>query len=162
MIASLELKENDRQKLHHFVISSIEKEIVTNWPDRLREWKIFVFKCLSDGIVLYNDTEIPVETFNDLIQSNSIQYEGIFKHQGEDCERYKWTPILKYPQKYYRQPKPELRKLVFIRDSYTCVNCGTDKNLSIDHIIPWSLGGKTEYENLQVLCRSCNSKKGNR
>lgn len=29
-----------------------------------------------------------------------------------------------------------------------------------DHIKPWSLGGRTEYSNLQMLCRDCNSLKG--
>ena len=31
-----------------------------------------------------------------------------------------------------------------------------------DHIIPWSRGGKTTMDNLQMLCRYCNNTKGNR
>ena len=31
-----------------------------------------------------------------------------------------------------------------------------------DHIIPWSKGGKTEYDNLQMLCKPHNESKGNR
>jgi len=31
-----------------------------------------------------------------------------------------------------------------------------------DHIVPYSKGGKTDYDNLQMLCRPCNRKKGNR
>lgn len=32
--------------------------------------------------------------------------------------------------------------------------------MEFDHIIPLSKGGKTELENLQLLCRNCNRKKG--
>lgn len=54
----------------------------------------------------------------------------------------------------------ELRNQIFERDNYRCVKCGKTANLTVDHIIPFSAGGKTEETNLQTLCRSCNSKKG--
>jgi len=53
-----------------------------------------------------------------------------------------------------------LRKSVFERDMYRCVSCSTHLELCCDHIHPESKGGLTVYENLQTLCRSCNSKKG--
>lgn len=53
-----------------------------------------------------------------------------------------------------------LRSMVFERDMYRCKNCGTWKELSVDHIHPESLGGLLVLENLQTLCRPCNSKKG--
>lgn len=34
--------------------------------------------------------------------------------------------------------------------------------LTVDHIKPWSKGGRTELSNAQLLCRACNSKQGNR
>ncbi|TVM03004.1 MAG: HNH endonuclease [Candidatus Brocadia sp. WS118] len=51
---------------------------------------------------------------------------------------------------------------VFKRDNFQCIKCGSMENLSIDHILPFSLGGDTIMSNLQTLCRACNSKKGNR
>jgi 5-methylcytosine-specific restriction endonuclease McrA len=33
--------------------------------------------------------------------------------------------------------------------------------LHVDHINPWSLGGETTLDNLQVLCNACNIGKGN-
>lgn len=57
---------------------------------------------------------------------------------------------------------PELRWKVWERDNFTCQGCGTRLFLSIDHIIPESKGGLTTEENLNTLCRSCNSKKENR
>lgn len=55
---------------------------------------------------------------------------------------------------------PRLRLNVYERDSYQCIQCGTNKDLSLDHRHPESLGGKALLENLQTLCRSCNAKKG--
>lgn len=45
-----------------------------------------------------------------------------------------------------------------------CSLCGATKDerpLDVDHIIPKSRGGKTEYPNLQVLCSKCNRSKRN-
>lgn len=52
--------------------------------------------------------------------------------------------------------------VVFRRDGYRCVNCDTDDNLTVDHITPWSKGGSDDLDNLQTLCGSCNSSKGDR
>jgi hypothetical protein len=50
-----------------------------------------------------------------------------------------------------------LRKLVFERDGFKCQKCKSEDSLSIDHIIPMSLNGKSISQNLRCLCRSCNS-----
>jgi len=41
-----------------------------------------------------------------------------------------------------------------------CVYCGSRDNLTLDHIVPLSKGGKHISENLLVACGSCNSSKG--
>lgn len=53
-----------------------------------------------------------------------------------------------------------LRRAVFARDGHQCVLCGCTRDLTLDHIHPWSLNGPDTYENLRVLCRPCNSRKG--
>jgi hypothetical protein len=55
----------------------------------------------------------------------------------------------------------QLRNEIFERDNYKCTKCQSDKELQLDHIIPFSKGGKTEKSNLQTLCKTCNLKKGN-
>lgn len=60
-----------------------------------------------------------------------------------------------------------LRLRVLNRDNFRCVFCGrspaTDLGvkLHIDHIIPFSKGGKSTIENLQTLCEDCNLGKSN-
>lgn len=47
---------------------------------------------------------------------------------------------------------------VIERDGYKCIQCHSDKDLLIHHIIPISKGGKSTMGNQQLLCRSCHSK----
>ena len=54
----------------------------------------------------------------------------------------------------------EQRKRIMERDGNKCVACGATENLCIDHIIPRSKGGSNKDDNLQTLCKSCNSRKG--
>ena len=53
----------------------------------------------------------------------------------------------------------EVRSEVWYRDNAQCVICGATEYLEFDHIIPHSKGGATSVDNLQLLCRGCNSRK---
>lgn len=56
-----------------------------------------------------------------------------------------------------------LRRMVIERDGLRCVYCDddlTNSEVHLDHVIPESRGGLTNYENLQVTCRKCNLTKG--
>lgn len=70
---------------------------------------------------------------------------------------------------YVRIPRamtlPLSRRTVMARDQYTCQYCGVTPGrteLTLDHVLPRSRGGRTEWENVVVACRTCNQKKGNR
>ena len=55
------------------------------------------------------------------------------------------------------------KKNILRRDNYTCQYCGTSNHpLTVDHVIPKSRGGKTNWTNIVVACKTCNLKKGNR
>lgn len=56
--------------------------------------------------------------------------------------------------------KKIVRDEVFKKYGRKCLCCGTDKNLTIDHVIPVFKGGKNNISNYQPLCKSCNSSKG--
>lgn len=75
----------------------------------------------------------------------------------------------KYPSvirlnKYARVPYRQVsltRANIFRRDKHTCAYCGARTDLTIDHILPRSIGGRESWENLITACQSCNAKKGN-
>jgi hypothetical protein len=60
-----------------------------------------------------------------------------------------------------RKEANKLRWFVFKRDGFKCQKCRKQEDLSLDHIVPVSKGGKTESKNLQTLCENCNTKKSN-
>lgn len=54
---------------------------------------------------------------------------------------------------------------VFYRDNFQCQYCGDIKeadDLTFDHVIPRSHGGKTEWTNIVTACHPCNTKKGSK
>lgn len=63
--------------------------------------------------------------------------------------------------KHQRRAIPEdIRKEVL--SIGICAHCGSDANICVDHIVPVAKFGGNERENLQPLCRSCNSSKRDR
>lgn len=53
---------------------------------------------------------------------------------------------------------------VFLRDRWACQYCGKGfktHELTFDHVIPRSRGGRTTWENIVAACRCCNRRKGN-
>jgi 5-methylcytosine-specific restriction endonuclease McrA len=69
---------------------------------------------------------------------------------------------------YDRLPRIEVkfnRRNIFARDKNRCQYCGRRRRtseLSLDHIIPRSMGGKAVWENIVCACAECNVKKGGR
>lgn len=53
-----------------------------------------------------------------------------------------------------------ISEIIYTRDDYKCVYCGSTEDLTLDHIIPLSRGGNNDASNLATACRSCNSSKG--
>lgn len=65
-----------------------------------------------------------------------------------------------------KMPRPVLklsRKAVLARDNYHCQYCGKNSvKMTVDHVVPRTLGGRFEWENLVCACHTCNARKGNR
>jgi 5-methylcytosine-specific restriction endonuclease McrA len=67
-----------------------------------------------------------------------------------------------------RRPKSPVRfsrQNIYARDRYHCQYCGdqfASEDLTYDHVIPRSRGGKTQWENIVTCCVDCNRQKGGR
>ena len=62
-------------------------------------------------------------------------------------------------EKRRRHIPQKIRDEVWRRDQGRCVECGSQKNLEFDHIIPVSKGGSNTARNIRLLCEECNRKK---
>lgn len=62
--------------------------------------------------------------------------------------------------------RPEKRLAIYIRDGFACCYCGrelrdaTPAEVTLDHLLPRSCGGKNDATNLVTACRACNSARG--
>jgi 5-methylcytosine-specific restriction endonuclease McrA len=76
-----------------------------------------------------------------------------------------WDPTINYRRRKLGEGKSRyvqvgVRAEVWERDCGKCTQCGSIYALEIDHIKPYAQGGKTLPENLRLLCRNCNQRKG--
>ncbi|QDZ20313.1 HNHc domain-containing protein [Chloropicon primus] len=95
-----------------------------------------------------------------------LEYYDSFVRSARD---YHYLPAVIRVKFYVKKLKgafdkgvPLTRKNVYARDRHKCQYCGSTKNLTLDHVIPTSRGGGTEWDNLVTACNKCNQKKGNK
>ncbi|MGC2235772.1 MAG: HNH endonuclease [Pyrinomonadaceae bacterium] len=75
---------------------------------------------------------------------------------------YKRQMLIPQTESQTRHIAQDIKSAVWQRDQGKCVQCGAMSYLEFDHIIPFSKGGANSINNVQLLCRNCNSKKGNK
>jgi hypothetical protein len=105
-----------------------------------------------------------VQRVNDDLQEVNAPMES------ESClpDNQPTTLKLKSEEQNNREIRLGLRYTVLNRDHFKCLLCGNspaisfDCRLHVDHIFPFSKGGKTELDNLRTLCQHCNLGKSNR
>jgi hypothetical protein len=56
----------------------------------------------------------------------------------------------------------KVRRQVYERDGWKCVECERSDQLTVDHKWPYSRGGSNALDNLQTLCEPCNASKNDR
>jgi 5-methylcytosine-specific restriction endonuclease McrA len=93
-------------------------------------------------------------------KASGVEYNGAMINK-----KYRLPEIIKLVN-YVPLPYKDAvlsRKNIYLRDNHTCQYCGkTGDNLTIDHVVPRSRGGKETWENMVVCCARCNNRKGSR
>lgn len=64
-------------------------------------------------------------------------------------------------ERIWRIP-PVNRREVLRRDNHSCQYCGSNKRLTLDHVIPLSRGGQHTWNNVVTACERCNQRKSDR
>jgi hypothetical protein len=89
------------------------------------------------------------------------------KYRRQQLEKIVRQELIDSGELFGEQPKRppiprEIVDAVYKRDGGRCVFCGSTQNLQLDHIIPFSKGGATTLDNMQLLCQKCNIEKSNK
>jgi len=124
---------------------------VTIWKEHKDEInrRIKKFKKSQDYKLIDNKEQEIEDIIQTVVQGISVDPRRLFTlEQKEELVR-----------QYLADPERHKDNKIRCED---CKHFFFEDELTVDHIEPWSKGGRTELSNAQLLCRPCNSKQGNR
>lgn len=135
-------------------------------PIHIRSVKEAIRSASSDcaKIIDTKDDYLSMYTWNDWIQLLPGENEEFIRTAKLQIR----IPEVIVLTDYSSIPEMEIRltrRNLLLRDDSCCQYCGkkvTNKDFTIDHIVPRSHGGKNSWENFVVACFPCNIKKRNR
>lgn len=119
-------------------------------------WGIFCNK-FSSSTSHFNSDETEREVKRLMNDGDVSKKSGIYKYllSGKTCEK----------ELHIRTFNDNDKCTQYEKQGGKCAKCGKTfkiDDMEGDHITPWSEGGHTTIDNLQMLCKTCNRTKGNR
>lgn len=115
--------------------------------------------------ILFNNRDLLVR-FNQIVAGYVADMD---KDTFIDYDVEKYWPLFRQRGKLLRVNIPEwCKEAIFFREKGRCCRCGTDLTALLrtgnkehyDHIVPLYYGGINDVTNIQLLCSTCNLKKG--
>jgi 5-methylcytosine-specific restriction endonuclease McrA len=133
-------------------------------------------------VLLLNTSYEPVAVITHRRALSLLDRDRVVPACDESIELVGVTAVLKIPtvmrlRRYINVPQRGARwsrKAVLQRDDYTCAYCGvragseqrgrvlSRTDMTVDHVLPVSRGGKNNWGNTVCACPACNSRKGGR
>jgi 5-methylcytosine-specific restriction endonuclease McrA len=124
-------------------------------------------------VLLLDNTFLPVRVINwqkAMILFLTGKAEVVEEYDSVDIRStttsFKLPKVLRLFTRFrYQKHVKFSRDNVFIRDNYSCQYCGQAfmrQLLTLDHVIPRSKGGGTNWQNVVTCCQKCNNKKGSK
>lgn len=119
------------------------------------QWGLLFNQHRNDNL----DSVYMQKRMKELLPDKEIgKHSGIYQYllEGETAEAEKYLSLRRFE-------KDEMA-MKYHEQGGLCAICGKPfdmKDMHGDHIVPWSKGGKTNYDNLQMLCVPCNLAKSN-
>ncbi|MGL4617357.1 MAG: HNH endonuclease [Mycoplasmoidaceae bacterium] len=148
----LELKEFF-QKVIEWIEKTFPVDIHIKKKDSVDWGKLYSKYWAKD--IKYSRKEM-IEKLNEFSKNNDIDIKGAFEYFFTNDEHY-------LQKRFFSD---EDKKDKFDKQKGACAICGKKfeniNDLQGDHIKPITKGGKTEFDNLQMLCKTCNTRKGNK
>ncbi|MBW1721319.1 MAG: HNH endonuclease [Deltaproteobacteria bacterium] len=126
-----------------------------------------------EQVLLLNITYEPLKIINwkkaiTLLCLGKVEVIEEYDHEIRSVSFSIKLPAVVRLLKLIKRPKSPIkfsRQNIYSRDRYTCQYCGkrfSTEELTYDHVLPKSRGGKTVWENIVTCCVDCNRKKGGR
>ncbi len=118
----------------------------TYYPVQIIDWK--------KAMILFFTERAEVVDYHDDIEIRSTSHS------------FKLPKVLRLFQKVNKLTQVKFNRAnVFYRDKFICQYCGNkfpEIELTLDHVMPKSRGGKTSWENIVTSCHACNNKKADK
>lgn len=137
--------------------TTLKTEEILDSKRKIEKPKMRALILKAETIELIKEVQdMKAHTFKD-IDEVITEMAKLAKKEWDSTTVERRTSVVESKTRYI--PK-QVKELVYTRDKGKCRNCGSKHALEYDHINPFSRGGKTNVENLRLLCRNCNQRKG--